>query len=40
VSQADTSLSAQCYIVAGMASPRESVEQRQGVIPRRVRVVA
>jgi hypothetical protein len=26
--------------VAGMAFPRESVEQRRGVIPRRVRVVA
>jgi hypothetical protein len=37
--RADTGLTAQRYTVAGMGSPRESVEQRQGVIPRRVRVV-
>jgi hypothetical protein len=36
---ADTGLTTQCYIVVGMAFPRESVEQRRGVIPRRVRVV-
>jgi hypothetical protein len=36
---ADTDLTAQCYTVAGMGSPRESVEQHRGVIPRRVRVV-
>jgi hypothetical protein len=37
---ADTGLTTQCYTVAGMAFPRESVEQRLGMIPRRVRVVA
>jgi hypothetical protein len=37
---ADTGLTAQRSTVAGMDSPRESVEQHQGVIPRRVRVVA
>jgi hypothetical protein len=37
---ADTGLITQCYTVAGMAFPRESVEQHRGVIPRRVRVVA
>jgi hypothetical protein len=37
---ADTNLSAQCCIVAGMVFPTGSVEQRQGVIPRRVRIVA
>jgi hypothetical protein len=38
--EADTSLAAQCRTVAGMASPRELVKQRPGVIRRRVRVVA
>jgi hypothetical protein len=37
---ADTGLTTQCYTVAGMAFPRESVEQRRGVIPRHVRVMA
>jgi hypothetical protein len=37
---ADTGLSAQCCIVARMVFPRGSVEQRRGVIPRRVKVVA
>jgi hypothetical protein len=37
---ADTSLAAQRRTVAGMAIPGESVEQRRGVIPRRVRSVA
>jgi hypothetical protein len=36
---ADNGLTAQRYTVAGMGSPRESVEQCRGVIPRRVRVV-
>jgi hypothetical protein len=36
---ADTGLIAQCYIVAGMGSPRESVEQRRDAILGRVRVV-
>jgi hypothetical protein len=40
VSWGCTGLTTQCYIVAGMAFPRESVEQRRGVIPGRVRVVA
>jgi hypothetical protein len=31
---------AQRHIVAGMASPGELAEQRQGMIPRRVRAVA
>jgi hypothetical protein len=35
----DTGLIAQCYTVAGMASPRESVEQHLDAIPGRVRVV-
>jgi hypothetical protein len=35
-----TGLTAQCYTAAGMASPRELVEQRRGAIPRRARVVA
>jgi hypothetical protein len=33
---ADTSLVAQSPTVVGMGSPRELVEQRRGVIPRRV----
>jgi hypothetical protein len=37
---ADTGLTIQCYTVVGMAFPRELVEQRRGVIPRRARVVA
>jgi hypothetical protein len=37
---ADTGLTSQCCIVAGMASPRGSVEQHRGVIPSRVRVMA
>jgi hypothetical protein len=37
---ADTGLIAQCYTVAGIAFPRESMEQHRGVIPRRVRDVA
>jgi hypothetical protein len=37
---ADTGLIAQCYTVAGMAFPRESMEQHRGVIPRCVKVVA
>jgi hypothetical protein len=37
---ADTDLTIQCYTVAEMAFPRESVERHRGVIPRRVRVVA
>jgi hypothetical protein len=37
---ADTGFAAQCRTVAGMASPRELVKQRPGVIPRHVRVVA
>jgi hypothetical protein len=40
VSRADTGLIAQCYIVAGMAFPRELVKQRRDAIPGRVRVVA
>jgi hypothetical protein len=32
---ADTGLIAQCYTVAGMAFPRESVERHRGVTPRR-----
>jgi hypothetical protein len=36
----DTGLIAQCYTVAGMAFPRDLVEQHRGMIPRRVRVVA
>jgi hypothetical protein len=40
VSRGDTGLTTQCYTVAGMAFPRESVEQHRSVIPRRVRVVA
>jgi hypothetical protein len=36
---ADTDLTAQRYTVAGMGSPKESVEHHRGVIPRRVRVV-
>jgi hypothetical protein len=39
VSRVDTGLVTQCYTVAGMAFPGESVEQRRGVIPRRVKVV-
>jgi hypothetical protein len=38
--EADTGLASQCRTAAGMASPRELAKQRQGVIPRRVRVVA
>jgi hypothetical protein len=37
---ADTDLSAHCCIVAGMVFPRGSIEQRRGVIPRRVNIVA
>jgi hypothetical protein len=40
VSRSDTGLSAQCCIVAGMVLPREWVEQRRGMIPRRVGVMA
>jgi hypothetical protein len=36
----DSGLIEQCFTVAGMAFPRESVKQHRGVIPRRVRVVA
>jgi hypothetical protein len=37
---ADTGLAAQCRTVAGMASPGELAEQRQDMIPRRVRGTA
>jgi hypothetical protein len=37
---ADTSLTAQCRTVAGMASPVGLAEQRRDMIPRRVRGVA
>jgi hypothetical protein len=37
---ADTGLVAQRSTVARMGSPRELAEQRRGVIPRRVKVVA
>jgi hypothetical protein len=40
VSGADTSLAAQCYTAAGMASPRELVEQCRDAIPERVKVAA
>jgi hypothetical protein len=40
VSRADTGLVAQRSTVAGWVPPKELVEQRWGVIPRRVRVVA
>jgi hypothetical protein len=33
-------LTAQCYTVAGMASPRELVEQRRDAIPGRAKVAA
>jgi hypothetical protein len=36
---ADTGLAAQCYTAAGMASPRELVEQRRDAIPGRAKVV-
>jgi hypothetical protein len=34
----DTGLAAQCCTAAGMASPRELVEQRRDTIPRRAKV--
>jgi hypothetical protein len=37
--RADTGLAAQCYTAAGMASPRELVEQRRDAIPGRAKVV-
>jgi hypothetical protein len=37
---ADTGLTAQCCTVVGMASPIGLVEQRWGMIPKRVRGVA
>jgi hypothetical protein len=40
VTEADTGLTAQCRIVAGMALPGEMAEQRWGMIPKRVRGVA
>jgi hypothetical protein len=36
---ADTGLAAQCYTTAGMASPRELVEQRWNAIPGRAKVL-
>jgi hypothetical protein len=38
VSGADTGLAAQCYTAAGMASPRELVEQCRDAIPERAKV--
>jgi hypothetical protein len=40
VSRSDTGLAAQCYTAAGMASPKELVEQHRDVIPRRAKVAA